>query len=63
MQPDWIEQKTARLIARAKLSQFARDIFADAREFHREGYVMDVALMKSLQYWEGCPITGLVSGV
>jgi acetyl-CoA carboxylase alpha subunit len=63
MQPDWIELKTARLIARAKRSQYARDIFADAKAIHAEGYVMDVALMKSLQYWEGNPITGLVSGI
>jgi len=61
IQRDWIEQKTDRLIRRAKRSQFAKNIFRDAHDFHRiDGYVMDVALMLSLKYWEGNPITGEV---
>ena len=62
--PDWIEQNTDRLIRRAKRSQFAADIFRDARDIHdNDGYVMDVALMMSLRYWEGNPITGEVTGI
>lgn len=41
----------------------ARDIFADAREFHAEGFVMDVALAKSMKYWIGNPVTGYTPGV
>ena len=63
MQRDWLETKAEKLILRAKRSQFAADIFRDAREFHADGYVMDVALMMALRYWEGNPITGEVSGV
>ena len=61
---DWIEINTDRLIRRAKRSQFSAEIFADAREIHRrEAVVMDVALMISLRYWEGNPITGEVRGI
>ena len=63
MDRDWIEIKTEHMIRRAKRSQFAADIFRDAREFHADGYVMDVALMMSLRYWEGNPITREVAGI
>ena len=64
MERDWIEQNTDRLIRRANRSQFAADIFRDARDIHaRDAVVMDVALMMSLRYWEGNPITGEVTGI
>lgn len=62
--PDWIKQNTDRLIRRARRSQYAAEIFADARHIHEtEALVMDVALMISLRYWEGNPITGEVAGL
>jgi len=63
MTRDWIEIKTDRMIQIAKRSQFAADIFRDARDFHAEGFTMDVAIAKSLRYWEGNPVTGHTPGV
>lgn len=60
---NWLERKAEKLIARARASQFKRDIFADADRFRREGYVPDVALMMSLRYWAANPVTGEVLGV
>jgi hypothetical protein len=61
---DWIERKTAQLIAVARRSQYRENIFADARDIAAEdGVVMDVALAISLRYWAGDPITGVVPGV
>jgi hypothetical protein len=60
---DWIEAKTERLLRRARASQYWVNILADAKQIEAEGFVFDVALMKSLRYWVGCPITGHVSGV
>jgi len=60
---DWIELKTEKMINRARSSQFKQHIIDDARRFHSEGYQMDVALMMSLKYWEGNPITGEVVGI
>jgi len=60
----WIEENTDKMIRRARRSQFAEEIFATAREIHEdEAVVMDVALMMSLRYWEGNPVTGEVSGL
>jgi hypothetical protein len=60
---DWLEIKADQMIRKAKSSQFAADIFRDAREFHTQGYTMDVALHMALKYWEGHPQTGRVPGV
>lgn len=60
---DWIEEKTAKLIGRARRSQFSKDIFGDAAHIYDQGYAMDVALMISLRYWVGDPVTGEVTGV
>jgi hypothetical protein len=60
---DWIEIKADRMIRKSKSSQFAADIFRDAREFHAHGYARDVALMMALRLWEGHPQTGRVQGV
>lgn len=52
MQPCWIETKTAELIDAIKRSPYAKDCFADARQFAEEdGYVMDVALAIAWRYW------------
>lgn len=51
MEPDWIENKTADLIARARRSKYAKDIFADAAYFRSLGYVDDVALQIAINYW------------
>lgn len=50
-QIDWVEQKTAELIAKIKQSQWAADCFRDARFFAREGYAMDVALAMAWKHW------------
>ncbi len=50
-QTDWVEQKTAELIAKIKRSQWADGCFRDARYFAREGYAMDVALAMAWKYW------------
>ena len=61
---DWIERKTAQMIAVARRSQYRESIFADARAIAAEdGLVMDVALAVSLRYWVGHPQTGAVPGV
>jgi len=50
--PDWIERKTAELLARAKRSQFFRDIIQDARYFEsHDGYAWDVCLSIACRYW------------
>ena len=49
---DWVEIKNAELIARAKRSRWAREIFAEADYFIAKGYATDVALAISLSYWE-----------
>lgn len=51
LQPDWIERKTAELIAKIKRSQWAEGCFRDARHFIREGYAHDVALVMAWRYW------------
>lgn len=48
---DWVEAKTAQLIACARRSAWSREIFADADHFISQGYVTDVALMIACQYW------------
>ena len=51
MQPDWIERKTASLLLAAKRSGFFRDVISDAEWFAKDGYVWDVALAMSCEYW------------
>jgi len=53
--PDFVERKTAELLARAKRSGFFADAIADAEHFHAEGYVWDVALALSVNYWAWDP--------
>lgn len=48
---DWVEIKCSELIAIAKRSRWAKEIFSDARHFMAEGYVSDVALAMSMKYW------------
>lgn len=48
---DWVEKKTAKLLAKAKRSGFFRDVINDAQHFEREGYVWDVALEIACRYW------------
>ena len=48
---DWIENKTAELLATAKRSGFFSDIIADAKEIQDEGFAWDVALAESCRYW------------
>lgn len=49
--PDFIEQRTAALLAAAKRSGFFLDAIADAKRFAAEGYCWDVALAMSCKYW------------
>jgi hypothetical protein len=49
--PDWVELKTARLLAAAKRSGFFRDCIRDAEAFAADGYVWDVALAMSCEFW------------
>jgi hypothetical protein len=48
---DWIETKTAELLAAGRRSGYFADMIADAERFEREGYVWDVALAISAEYW------------
>ena len=48
---DFIEQRTAELLASAKRSGFFREAIADAKHFAEQGYVWDVALAMSCKYW------------
>lgn len=50
-QIDWEEKKTAELLLVAKRTGFFADVISDAKEFSAEGYRWDVALAKSLEYW------------
>ena len=49
--PDWIETKTAELLAAGRRCGFFADMIREAEEFEREGYVWDVALAISASYW------------
>jgi hypothetical protein len=49
--PDWIETKTAELLAAGRRSGYFADMIADAERFEAEGYVWDVALAISAEYW------------
>jgi hypothetical protein len=51
MTPDWIEKKTAELLASAKRSGFFKDAIRDAKFFAEQGYAWDVALAMSCKYW------------
>ena len=48
---DWIETKTAELLAAGHRSGYFADMIQDAEEIEREGYVWDVALAMSASYW------------
>lgn len=50
-QMDWVEKKTAELLAKAKRSGFFRDVIDDAKQFEQDGYVWDVALEIACRYW------------
>lgn len=46
------ERVVDNLIRRARASQWASNIFADAEELHRiDGYCRDVALVIACKYW------------
>ena len=50
--PDWIERKTAELIAQAKRSRYFHEIITDAQYFERhDGFVWDVCLAIACRYW------------
>lgn len=53
MTPDWIETKTAQLLAAARRSGFFASVIADAKHFAAEGFAWDVALAMSCRYWCG----------
>ena len=61
--PDWLETKLDRMVRKLARSQWRENILADAREIAEEGFTWDVALVRSLRYWEGHPQTGRVLGV
>jgi hypothetical protein len=48
---DWIELRTEQLLKKAKLSGFFKDVISDAEEFEKQGFVWDVALAMSCEYW------------
>lgn len=48
---DWIETKTAALLAAAKRSGFFDCVIADARAFAAQGFAWDVALAMACTYW------------
>lgn len=50
-QVDWIEAKTAAMLAAAKRSPFFSSVIGDAKHFASQGYVWDVALAISCGYW------------
>ncbi len=51
-QIDWIEKKTAELLASAKRSGYFSDVIDDAKWLaDSEGYAWDVALAISCKYW------------
>lgn len=49
--PDWVETKTAALLAAAKRSGFFANAIRDAQFFAADGYAWDVALAISCGYW------------
>ena len=52
---DWVETKTAQLLAAGKRSGFFAEMIDDAERFARDGYAWDVALAKSAAYWAADP--------
>ena len=57
---DWIETKTAKLLASGRRSGYFAEMIQDAKEFERDGYAWDVALAKSAAYWATDPWGNLV---
>jgi hypothetical protein len=51
VQIDWIEKTTADLLAKAKRSGYFAHVIEDAICFEKQGYVWDVALKLSCNYW------------
>ena len=51
MPPDWIEAKTAELLAAGRRSGCLAQMIRDAEWFARDGYVWDVALAIAAEYW------------
>jgi hypothetical protein len=51
IKPDFIERRTAELLKRAKKSGYFMDALQDARRLESDGYVWDVALSISVNYW------------
>lgn len=52
LKPDFIERKTAELLAKAKRSGYFQSIIDDAKWLHeQDGYQWDVALAIACKYW------------
>ena len=51
MTPDWIETRTAQMLAAAKSLGFLVDVVRDAKHFASQGYMWDVALAMACDYW------------
>lgn len=49
---DFIESKTAELLRRAKRTSWFKEIIEDSRKLQAKGYVQDVALAISLNYFD-----------
>jgi len=49
--PDFIETITAKMLIAAKRSPWFSDIIDDAKHFESDGYVWDVSLKMSCNYW------------
>lgn len=49
--PDYIETKTADLLAAAKRSGYFNEVIKDAEWFAADGYAWDVALDLACGYW------------
>ena len=52
---DWIETKTAQLLAAGKRSGYFAEMIVDAEALEEEGYAWDVCLAKSAAYWAADP--------
>lgn len=47
----WIENQVEKMLRDLRASGYFNQGIEDAREFHRQGYVWDVALRMSCNYW------------
>lgn len=57
--PDWVEIKTAQLLAAGRRSGYFQDMIADTERFADEGFVWDVALAMAAAYWAVDPCGNL----